>query len=121
MPDRLLSAALLSLCAATLAAQNPAPSYIVTRLGTDTVGIERYTRTNNKLEGDLVLRYPRTRTFHYSANLGPNGEITAMTTTVVRPNTAAGAPPFMQLTSTFADSVATLEAMRAGVRDTTMS
>ena len=121
MQAKLLSVALLFLCTGALPAQQAAPSYIVTRLGTDTVGIERYTRTSNKLEGDLVLRYPRTRTFHYVANLGPRGEITSVTTTVRRANTDPAAPPLMQLTTTFADSVATLEGFRGGSRDTVMS
>src|SRR5689334_20599445 len=40
---------------APLAASAQTPSYIVTRLGNDTVAVERYTRNANRLEGDLVL------------------------------------------------------------------
>ena len=107
--------------AGTLAAQTASPAYIVTRLGTDTVGIERYTRTSSKLEGDLVLKYPRVRTFHYVAELGPRGEIRSMTTTVRRPGTDASAAPLAEVKSTFADSVAVVEMQRAGQRDTTGS
>jgi hypothetical protein len=107
------------LFAASASAQTPA--YLVTRLGTDTVGIERYTRTGSKLEGDLVLKYPRVRTFHYVADLGPRGEIRSMTTTVRRPGTDATAVPLAEVRSTFADSVAVVEMQRAGQRDTTAS
>ena len=85
------SAALFLFATAPLAAQ--APAYIVTRLGTDTVAIERYTRSSNKLEGDLVLRNPRVRTIHYIADLGSQGEIKSMTATVRRPNTDPTAAP----------------------------
>jgi hypothetical protein len=105
----------------TVAAQTPTTSYIVTRLGTDTVGIERYTRTSSKLEGDLVLKYPRVRTFHYVADLGPRGEIRSMTTTIRRPGTDATTAPLAEVRSTFSDSVAVVEMQRAGQRDTTAS
>ena len=82
-------AAVLLLAPFVAAAQSP--SYIITRLGTDTVAVERYTRTASKLEGDLVLRYPRVRTLHYVADLAPSGAIKSMTTTVVRASAAPGA------------------------------
>ena len=44
------AAGFLILTAGSLAAQSPSPAYIVTRLGVDTVAIERYTRSNGKLE-----------------------------------------------------------------------
>ncbi|MEO8908651.1 MAG: hypothetical protein ABI408_00280 [Gemmatimonadaceae bacterium] len=89
MSTKTLSALLLFVASASLGAQASAPAYIVTRLGVDTVGIERYTRTNNKLEGDLVLRYPRVRTFHYASDLGPRGEIRNLTMLVTRPGADA--------------------------------
>jgi Protein of unknown function (DUF2911) len=115
-----VAAAVLS-AAQSVAAQTTAPAFIVTRLGTDTVGIERYTRTTSKLEGDLVLRYPRVRTFHYVADLGPRGEIRSMTTTVRRPGTDASGPPLAEVRTTFADSIAVVEMQRAGQRDTAAS
>ncbi|HMG96824.1 MAG TPA: DUF2911 domain-containing protein, partial [Gemmatimonadaceae bacterium] len=94
------------LTAGSLAAQSPSSAYIVTRLGVDTVAIERYIRSNGKLEGDLVLRYPRTRTFHYVADLGSRGEVKSLTTTVQRPGADQAAPPIMQSVARFSDSVA---------------
>src|SRR5256714_3438727 len=97
------------------------PSYIITRLGTDTVAVERYTRTASKLEGDLVLRYPRVRTLHYVADLAPNGAIKSMTTTVVRASATPGSPPTLRMVTNFGDTVAVIETMRNGQRDTSAS
>ena len=112
---------LVVLTAGSLGAQSAAPAYIVTRLGVDTVAIERYTRSNDKLEGDLVLRYPRTRTFHYVADLGPRGEVKALTTTVRRPGTDPKAPPIMQSVARFGDSIAVIDVKRNGTADTSLT
>lgn len=111
----------LVLTVSSLTAQTPAPAYIVTRLGVDTVAIERYTRSSGKLEGDLVLRYPRTRTFHYIADLGPRGEVKDITTIVRRPGTDPKAPPFMEFVAKFGDSIAVIEAKRNGAADTSLT
>jgi len=111
----------LIILAAPLPAQNSAPAYIVTRLGTDTVAIERYTRSSDKLEGDLLLRYPRVRTFHYIAGLGARGEIKSFTTTVRRPSTDPNSPPVFQSVTRFADTVAVIEGQRNGQPDTAVS
>src|ERR1700726_2629714 len=68
-----IAAASILFVAGPLAAQ--APAYLVTRLGTDTVAIERYTRSPGKLEGDVVIRNPRVQTFHYAADLGSRGQL----------------------------------------------
>jgi hypothetical protein len=117
----LAKAGFLFVAAGSLAAQSPAPAYIVTRLGVDTVAIERYTRSSGKLEGDLVLRYPRTRTFHYVAELGPRGAVKAMTTTVRRSGMDPAAPPFMESVVRFEDSVAVIDAKRNGAADTSLT
>lgn len=46
---------------------------LLARLGTDTIAIERYTRTTKKMEGLIVTRLPVTRIGRYSVDLGPNG------------------------------------------------
>jgi hypothetical protein len=108
------------LTAGSLAAQ-ATPAYIVTRLGVDTVAIERYVRSSGKLEGDLVMRYPRTRTYHYVADLGPRGEMRSLTTVVQRPGADPKAPPFMQIVSRFGDSIAVIEVKRNGTADTSLT
>lgn len=117
MTAKLASAALLLFATAPLAAQTPA--YIVTRLGTDTVAIERYTRSSDKLEGDLVLRNPRVRTIHYLADLGSQGEIKSITATVRRPNDNPTAAPVTRIAWQFADTVAVMNVQRNGTTDTT--
>lgn len=121
MSHRIALTALALVAAAPLAAQTPSPAYIVTRLGVDTVAIERYTRSKDKLEGDLVLRYPRVRTFHYVADLAPNGQFKSMSTSMRRANDAPGGPPALQVSSTFADSVAGFTVLRNGQPDTAMA
>jgi hypothetical protein len=117
MTAKLASAALFLFAALPLAAQ--APAYIVTRLGTDTVAVERYTRSSDKLEGDLVLRNPRVRTIHYIADLGSQGEIKSITATVRRPNTDPTAPPVTRIAMQFSDTVALMNVQRNGTTDTT--
>ena len=121
MSAKIASAAFVLLTAGPLAAQSPVPAYIVTRLGVDTVAIERYTRSSGNLEGDLVLKYPSTRTFHYVAELGPRGEVKSLTTNVRRPATDPTAPALMQTTSRFGDSIAVIEVRRSGTADTSLS
>ena len=119
MSVRFVSSALL-VAAGTLGAQTT-PSYIVTRLGVDTVAIERYSRTNSRLEGDLVLRYPRVGVFHYVADLGPTGEIRSMTTTLRRGGSDPASPPFRRIVTRFSDTLAVVDAQRNGAPDTTAS
>jgi hypothetical protein len=121
MLTRIASTALAFVATGSLGAQTPATAFIVTRLGVDTVGIERYTRTNNSVEGDLVLRYPRVRVFHYVADLGPRGEIKSLTTIVRRPGVDAGTAPIFQSVSTFADSIAVIRVDRNGKPDTSLT
>src|SRR5437763_13964474 len=47
----------------------------VVRLGTDTRAIEQYTRTQDRRQGDQVLRSPRTVHRLYSATFGSGGAI----------------------------------------------
>src|ERR1700712_4881632 len=107
MSAKMPVATLTLLPAVSLGAQTPAPTYIVSRLGVDTVSVERFTRTANRLEGDLALRYARggPRLYHYVAQLGPRGEITSMHTVVRHPGTDPGTPSLVEIGSTFADSV----------------
>jgi hypothetical protein len=54
----------------------PAPvaaTTLVARLGTDTVAVERYTRTPTHMEGTLVTRLPSARISRYAIDIGSNG------------------------------------------------
>ncbi len=55
-----------------LAAQS---GQFIVRLGTDTLAIEQYTRTTDRLQGEQVLRSPRTVHRLYTATFGPGGAI----------------------------------------------
>src|SRR5690606_9420486 len=47
----------------------------VTRLGRDTVMLERYTLGQDRLEGTLVQLMPRVRIIEYAATLQPDGQV----------------------------------------------
>lgn len=121
MSGKLASVAFVLFATASLVAQAPETRYIVTRLGTDTVAIERYTRSASKLEGDVVTRNPRVQTFHYTSDLGARGELKNFRLTARRADADPSAPPRIQVLDTFEDSVAVIEVSRAGARDTTLS
>ena len=121
MSARIAAAAVMFLAAGPLAAQAPTTAYIVTRLGVDTVAIERYARSPSKLEGDVVVRNPRVQTFHYVADLGARGQLRNFHLTARRADAEPSAPPRLEVVDTFDDSVAVVEVTRAGARDTSLS
>lgn len=76
----------------------PETGAFIVRLGDDTVAVERYTRTADRLEGDIVLRSP-TRVGHYVVMLGPDGRPTTAQFTMRRQDGVAppNAPRSMSL------------------------
>ncbi len=58
------------------AAQEPERGGFVTRLGTDTLAVERFTRAGRRLEGERVLRVPGTTLIRYAATLDGDGRVT---------------------------------------------
>jgi hypothetical protein len=70
---RLLALAAL-LAPAPLAAQGATErGAFVVRLGSDTLAVERYTRSGTRFESDIAARIPRTRRMHYTGTLNPDG------------------------------------------------
>lgn len=69
LPNLLIAllAAPIGLCAQT--------GEFLVRLGRDTLAIERYTRTADRLEGEQVVRSPRTVHRLYTATFGPGGAV----------------------------------------------
>lgn len=57
-----------------LAAQTESGAFVV-RLGKDTLALEQYSRSADRLEGQLVIRSPRTQHRIYRATLGPDGAV----------------------------------------------
>lgn len=56
----------------------PDSASFVTRLGRDTLVIERFARTPARVEADVVLRVPRTVRTHYVLELSPEGNLTEL-------------------------------------------
>ena len=77
----------------------PETGAFIVRLGSDTVAIERYTRTADRLEGDIALRSPA-RIGHYVIMLAPDGRPTTAEYAVRRPDGSLlpNAPRGMTLT-----------------------
>src|SRR2546429_9440425 len=65
------TAALVILSLAIPSALAAQSGQFIVRLGTDTLAIEQYTRTPDRLQGEQVLRSPRTVHRLYSATFGP--------------------------------------------------
>jgi hypothetical protein len=63
----------------------PETGAFIVRLGEDTVAVERYTRTADRIEGDIVNRSPA-RIAHYVVTLAPTGMPTRAELTIRRPD-----------------------------------
>ena len=101
----------------SLAAQSPSASAFVTRLGNDTVMLERFTMGRDRIEGTVVLLVPRVRLVQYSARLAPNGRITGIEVTN-RPG-LEGSQPSVGWRASLADTTVTLISRRPnGTTDT---
>ncbi|HEU4880274.1 MAG TPA: hypothetical protein VFT21_12510, partial [Gemmatimonadaceae bacterium] len=107
--------------ASGLTAQTPAISgTFVSTLGSDTLQIERFTRTRDKLEGDIVRRLPRVQVTHYVADLA-GGRWKGMSTTVRRYGADPAAAPNVSIVALLADTTASLEVQRNGKADSASS
>ena len=72
--SNLLRVAVGVLSPAALAAQSGGGAFVV-RLGNDTVAVEQYRLTAERLQGEQVIRAPRTQHRIYTATLGRNGAV----------------------------------------------
>lgn len=70
-----LPAALLAALPTVAAAQAPDSAAFVTRLGADTLAVERFVRTAAGLEAEVLLRAPQTSRTRYTQDLGPTAEL----------------------------------------------
>lgn len=117
------SSAIVLACATTT--QPSAPAVVtggfVSMLGNDTVSVERYIRTNSYVEGDVVLRNPTVRIVHYRATLGPQGQLMSFTSANRLPTADPNSQPMRQITTSFGDTLAIVEIMANGRRDTVNS
>lgn len=93
----------LAVIAITLASRLDAQTYgLISRLGRDTVTVERITRTGDKVVGDIIERSPRVVQRHYEATLKSDGsiELFVLDTKVLNPD--AGRPSSSRLQAHFA-------------------
>lgn len=88
---RVLPGALLLALAAPLGAQNTSGAFVI-RLGRDTSAVETFSRRGNRVEGDVVQRFPRTSLRHYVIELDDSGAVQRAVVTALRPDNPAGAP-----------------------------
>jgi len=93
----LAAALLLAAPAAAAGAQGAAPAadsaVLVTRLGVDTLALERFVRTPQRIEAQVVLRTPRTTITRYLMLLDEQGNMTRLESSTRDPLAPAGAPP----------------------------
>jgi hypothetical protein len=71
----LLPAALLAALPALAAAQAPDSAAFVTRLGADTLVVERFVRGAARLDVDVLMRVPQTTRTRYSQDLAPSADL----------------------------------------------
>lgn len=110
-------AAGLLLVAAPLVAQGTTSHYL-TRLGRDTLFLERVTRSDSRLEGDLFVTTPRTARIHYVASLDARGRIARIEVTR-KPGVEGTTPAVTAWQAQVQDTLLTLALQRPNRVDTT--
>ncbi len=99
-------------------AQSPAVSgAFISTLGNDTVAVERYTRSGNRLEGEVLTRYPQVQVLRYVADLDA-GKFRGMSIATRRVDGAANTPPAFSMVTLIGDFSASVEVQRSGRPDT---
>ena len=89
--------AALALAAAPAAAQESGG--FVVRLGRDTIFVEQFTRTADRIEGTHVTRTPRTTVRTYMATLRPDGTVSRLESTARVPSTPDLLPQTVTITT----------------------
>lgn len=84
-----LGAGALLLAPRPAAAQSPDSSAFITRLGADTMVVERVSRVGSTITADVLIRTPRTSRTLYRMELGPDGAPLMWSGTEVDPVTGA--------------------------------
>lgn len=86
----------------------------VVRLGTDTVAVERFVRTGERLEAVAVTRSPVTRVRETVLTFGAGGGVSRYESAVRAAGAAADAPPEQHTVVTFGPDSAIVETTRDG-------
>ncbi|MBI4410207.1 MAG: DUF2911 domain-containing protein [Gemmatimonadetes bacterium] len=97
--------------ASALAQGQPRPDSgaFIVRLGVDTISIERYVRTANRLEAEAVHRTPRTTLRRFALEWAADGSITRLESSVRAANAPADAAPTSKTVVTFSGDSAVFE------------
>jgi len=92
---RFILLSLLAFLPATLLAQGQAEkAAFVTRLGSDTLSVEQFSRTSSRLESDVAARAPRARRLHFVVALNPDQTVSRLQVTVQPAVPGPDAPAF---------------------------
>jgi hypothetical protein len=78
----LAGAALVALATSAGAQDGPERGGFVTRLGSDTIAVERFVRTRDSITGEMIGRSPKTTRYAYVARRGKDGNVTTYTAVV---------------------------------------
>jgi hypothetical protein len=92
----------------------------VTRLGVDTVAVERVVYTPRRVEADVLLRVPSTTRTHYVLELSPAGELTRLEAVTTDPR-AAAAPARREVIMRVGDSLRVETTTDSQVRSRTVA
>lgn len=92
----------------------------VETLGTDTMAVERYVRTADRIEGTRITRMGATQLVHYVADLGPEGDITRLAIEWTTPETNPDGPAGRSATMTMGEDSAVVEVTGGNNPGTTM-
>lgn len=90
----------------------------VVRLGSDTLAVERFTRTPGQVEGSVLARSPKTNVQEYTGSYGANGGVTNFT--LASRAAADTAAPTRATVAVRGDSVRVSMERGARVQDTTL-
>lgn len=95
---KVMLASLCTLAASTAAAQEPVQQFgFVTTLGRDTIAVEQARRTQDRIDGELVVFTPATQVFRYTMRLTPAGTIHSSTLEVFQGAGERGATPTVRV------------------------
>ncbi|HEU4561248.1 MAG TPA: DUF2911 domain-containing protein [Longimicrobium sp.] len=99
-----MAAAALLAATPAFAQQDESAAFVVT-IGNDTLAVEKFTRTRDRITGEVVSRSPRTVTRSYTAVLNPDGTVQRVEMTSRSP--AGNQPPTVTHVDFTADSAFT--------------
>ncbi|MGH7689335.1 MAG: hypothetical protein ACREN3_07010, partial [Gemmatimonadaceae bacterium] len=91
----------------------PDTATLLTTLGQDTIAVERYQWTPRHLQGDILLRAPRTVRYHYVITFQPDGALAHSMVDFTAPGMSHG--PEIRTTITVTGDTARVEVNNSGV------